>query len=238
MCRPVPRQRRRRRRRRQRRRLSMRTRPIGSASTTCASGGSPSTNGRRKASARRCGSSARSPRCACVRTIRARPASRRSWTARWPALSSMRRRRFARSACASCSIRAPTSTARAAAFDAPQRARARPGDRRARVRARHRRARGRRRRDRVRGRARRSSAASASGRCSPTPSECIGHPRTEVGRLLRALACRLRASSLFREVIVPDDNADHYNHFHLEAYPDGFTRARAMLARKATVSDD
>jgi hypothetical protein len=72
----------------------------------------------------------------------------------------------------------------------------------------------------------------------PDPSECIGRPRTEVGRLLRTLACRLRASSLFREVIIPDDNADHYNHFHLEAYPDGLTRARAMLARKATVSDD
>jgi hypothetical protein len=72
----------------------------------------------------------------------------------------------------------------------------------------------------------------------PDTAECVGSPRTDVGRLLRTLACRLRASSILREVITPDDNADHHDHFHLEAYPDGFTRARAMLARKATVSDD
>jgi hypothetical protein len=68
--------------------------------------------------------------------------------------------------------------------------------------------------------------------------ECIGHPRTHVGRLLRTLACRLHASSIFREVIIPDDNADHYNHFHLEAFPDALTRTRAVLARKPTVTDD
>jgi len=68
--------------------------------------------------------------------------------------------------------------------------------------------------------------------------ECIGHPRTHLGRLLRTLACRLHASSVFREVIIPDDNADHYNHFHLEAFPDALTRTRAVLARKPTVTDD
>ena len=83
-----------------------------------------------------------------------------------------------------------------------------------------------------------SSRASASGRCCPTPPSASGHPRTDVGRLLRTLACRLRASSVLREVITPDDNADHHDHFHLEAYPDGYTRARAMLWRKATVTDD
>jgi hypothetical protein len=67
---------------------------------------------------------------------------------------------------------------------------------------------------------------------------CIGHPHTNKGRLLRTLACRLRASSIFREVITPDDNADHYNHFHLEAFPDALTRTRAVLARKPTVIDD
>jgi hypothetical protein len=72
----------------------------------------------------------------------------------------------------------------------------------------------------------------------PDAAECVGHPRTEIGRLLRTLACRLRASSVLREVITPDDNADHRDHFHLEAYPDGYTRARAMLWRKATVTDD
>lgn len=72
----------------------------------------------------------------------------------------------------------------------------------------------------------------------PDAAECVGHPRTDVGRLLRTLACRLRASSILREVITPDDNADHHDHFHLEAYPDGYTRARAMLWRKPTVNDD
>jgi len=72
----------------------------------------------------------------------------------------------------------------------------------------------------------------------PDAAECVGHPRTDVGRMLRTLACRLRASSVLREVITPDDNADHHDHFHLEAYPDGYTRARAMLWRKATVNDD
>jgi len=72
----------------------------------------------------------------------------------------------------------------------------------------------------------------------PDAAECVGHPRTDVGRLLRTLACRLRASSILREVITPADNADHHDHFHLEAYPDGYTRARAMLWRKPTVNDD
>lgn len=68
--------------------------------------------------------------------------------------------------------------------------------------------------------------------------DCIGHPRTDVGRTLRTLACRLRASSIFREVITPDDNADHHDHFHLEAFPDALTRTRAVLARKPSVTDD
>ena len=68
--------------------------------------------------------------------------------------------------------------------------------------------------------------------------DCIGHPRTDVGRTLRNLACRLRASSIFREVITPDDNPDHRDHFHLEAFPDPLTRTRAVLARKPSVIDD
>ena len=67
---------------------------------------------------------------------------------------------------------------------------------------------------------------------------CIGQPRTSKGRLLRTLACRLRASSVFREVITPDDNADHHDHFHLEAFPDALTRTRAVLARRPSVIDD
>jgi hypothetical protein len=68
--------------------------------------------------------------------------------------------------------------------------------------------------------------------------DCIGQPRTDVGRTLRTLACRLRASSIFREVITPDDNPDHHDHFHLEAFPDVLTRTRAVLARKPFVTDD
>jgi hypothetical protein len=68
--------------------------------------------------------------------------------------------------------------------------------------------------------------------------DCIGRPRTAVGRALRTLACRLRASSIFREVITPDDNADHHDHFHLEAFPDALSRTRAVLARKPSVTDD
>jgi Extensin-like protein C-terminus len=71
-----------------------------------------------------------------------------------------------------------------------------------------------------------------------TQDECIGSPLTDVGRTLRRLACRLRASSIFREVITPDDNADHHDHFHLEAFPDALTRTRGVLARKPTVTDE
>jgi hypothetical protein len=69
--------------------------------------------------------------------------------------------------------------------------------------------------------------------------DCVGSPRTEAGRLLRSAACRMRMSSVFREVITPDDNSDHDNHFHLEAFPDALTRARALLSpRRAVISDD
>ncbi len=49
---------------------------------------------------------------------------------------------------------------------------------------------------------------------------CIGSPRTEPGRLLRGLACRLKLHTSFRILVTPDDNADHRDHFHLEVYPD------------------
>jgi hypothetical protein len=68
--------------------------------------------------------------------------------------------------------------------------------------------------------------------------ECIGRPRTDLGRTLRILACRLRASSIFREVITPDDNEDHHDHFHLEAFPDALSRTRSVLAGKPAVTDD
>ena len=68
--------------------------------------------------------------------------------------------------------------------------------------------------------------------------DCVGHPGTATGRLLRTLACRLRAGSTLREVITADDNSDHADHFHLEAFPDAATRARALLSPRIPVSDD
>lgn len=49
--------------------------------------------------------------------------------------------------------------------------------------------------------------------------DCIGEPLTELGALLRAIDCQLAASALFRIILTPDYDADHYNHFHLEALP-------------------
>lgn len=61
---------------------------------------------------------------------------------------------------------------------------------------------------------------------------CIGHPATDAGRRLRTLVCRLRHHSAFRVVVTPDDNADHRDHLHLEAFPDPGTRvARALGSR-------
>lgn len=49
--------------------------------------------------------------------------------------------------------------------------------------------------------------------------DCIGDPLTDAGRILRALDCQLTRSELYRIVLTPDFDADHYNHFHLEALP-------------------
>jgi hypothetical protein len=67
---------------------------------------------------------------------------------------------------------------------------------------------------------------------------CVGSPTTAPGRFLRQLACRLRAGSVLREVITADDNSDHDDHFHLEAFPDAYTRARALLSPRIPVIDD
>jgi hypothetical protein len=58
----------------------------------------------------------------------------------------------------------------------------------------------------------------------PDPAACVGRPRMPGGRLLRTLACRLRAHRAFRVVLGPDDNADHHDHLHLETYPPGEPR--------------
>lgn len=49
--------------------------------------------------------------------------------------------------------------------------------------------------------------------------DCIGDPLTELGALLRAVDCQITRSGLFRIVLTPDYDGDHYNHFHLEALP-------------------
>jgi hypothetical protein len=58
---------------------------------------------------------------------------------------------------------------------------------------------------------------------------CIGAPRTAPGRLLRTLACRLKLSGHFRVIVTPDDDSDHRDHLHLEAFPDAVSRARRLL---------
>ncbi len=48
-------------------------------------------------------------------------------------------------------------------------------------------------------------------------TDCIGAPLTPAGRVLETLKCQLTESGLFFLVLSPDYDADHYNHFHLEA---------------------
>ncbi|MDB4979836.1 MAG: Extensin-like protein, partial [Myxococcales bacterium] len=67
---------------------------------------------------------------------------------------------------------------------------------------------------------------------------CVGTPENPAGRTLRELACSLRLSSAFREIITADDNSDHDNHFHIEAFPDPLTRTRALLSRRDPAIDD
>lgn len=49
--------------------------------------------------------------------------------------------------------------------------------------------------------------------------DCVGQPLTEMGAIMRGIDCQLTYSGLFRIVLSPDYDADHYNHFHLEALP-------------------
>ena len=46
--------------------------------------------------------------------------------------------------------------------------------------------------------------------------DCVGRPLTEEGRILRTLACQFERSGLFDNVLDPDYDAHHYNHFHLD----------------------
>jgi hypothetical protein len=60
---------------------------------------------------------------------------------------------------------------------------------------------------------------------------CVGRPRSVGARRLRELVCRLKHHSAFRVVITPDDNADHRDHLHLEAFPDAEMRASRIMGR-------
>jgi hypothetical protein len=60
---------------------------------------------------------------------------------------------------------------------------------------------------------------------------CVGSPRTAKGRTLRRLVCELKHHSAFRVIITPDDDRDHRDHLHLEAFPNTDARiARVMGA--------
>jgi hypothetical protein len=60
---------------------------------------------------------------------------------------------------------------------------------------------------------------------------CVGHPRRLPARHLRQLVCRLKHHSAFRVVLTPDDDSDHRDHLHLEAFPDADLRVLRVLGR-------
>jgi hypothetical protein len=60
---------------------------------------------------------------------------------------------------------------------------------------------------------------------------CVGRPRSDGARRLRELVCKLRHHSAFRVVLTPDDNADHRDHLHLEAFPDAEMRVSRVFGR-------
>jgi hypothetical protein len=49
--------------------------------------------------------------------------------------------------------------------------------------------------------------------------DCVGRPLTSGGLILRRLVCQLSGSELFRIVLDPDFDADHFHHLHVEALP-------------------
>jgi hypothetical protein len=49
--------------------------------------------------------------------------------------------------------------------------------------------------------------------------DCVGKPLTQGGATLKILQCQLVRSGLFSLVLSPDFDADHHDHFHLEAKP-------------------
>lgn len=49
--------------------------------------------------------------------------------------------------------------------------------------------------------------------------DCVGHPLTQGGAVLKILQCQLVRSGLFHLVLSPDYDDAHHDHFHLEAKP-------------------
>jgi hypothetical protein len=49
--------------------------------------------------------------------------------------------------------------------------------------------------------------------------DCLGHPLTQGGAVLKLLQCQLVRSGLFHLVLSPDFDDAHHDHFHLEAKP-------------------
>ncbi len=48
-------------------------------------------------------------------------------------------------------------------------------------------------------------------------TDCIGEPQTDEGKELRTFWCRMDRSGMFRFILNPDTDSDHWNHFHIEA---------------------
>lgn len=49
--------------------------------------------------------------------------------------------------------------------------------------------------------------------------DCVGKPLTTGGRVMRTVFCRMQRSELYKHILGPDYDADHWNHFHIEARP-------------------
>jgi hypothetical protein len=58
---------------------------------------------------------------------------------------------------------------------------------------------------------------------------CVGQPSTSAGRRLRRLVCELKHHSAFRVIATPDDDDDHRDHLHLEAFPSAVARVSRIL---------
>jgi hypothetical protein len=49
--------------------------------------------------------------------------------------------------------------------------------------------------------------------------DCVGHPLTQAGAVLKVVQCQLVRSGLFHLVLSPDYDDAHHDHYHLEVKP-------------------